>query len=173
MNPARAIAAAIVTSLQAQSWAAGLKIVRAYRADWDLKNLSDGVTKVTVLISEQEDERETRKDLDSDYTIRILIQKKLSMAGKVNADDANDLELAAVDPMLDLFDDIGRCLFELKTAGPGRWMSSKPAPISDADLKNVSCYCAMRAITYRVFGDALPPLEVVGPSGLEYLEVSP
>jgi hypothetical protein len=189
MNPARAIAVAIVNALKAQSWAEGLLIVRAYRADWKLTDLGDGVTKITILVPEQMNDLEARDINDSEYTVRVLIQKKLGLESTTDPAEANRRELMAVDPMLDLFDVIGKFLFEKpnRKMGPGQWMRDGATPCSDQDLRDNSIYASMRAITYRAFGDKPWPLEnltvsgpdgdefleVVGPNGLEYLEVAP
>lgn len=181
MNPARSIAAGIVQLLQAQDWAAGLTILRAYRADWELKNLEAGVTKITVMPGGQDDQRITRKDQDCEFTIRVLVQTRLAISPNADGATRNTSELEAVDPMFDLFDLIGKLLFETKTAGPGRWMSDTLMPIIDKDLHLNSCYSAMRAITYRVFADsqwaidnlAMSAEDFVSNYGSDGLEVSP
>lgn len=152
MNPSRSIAAGIVQSLQDQSWAEDLTIVRAYRADWELKNFSG--TKVTVMPNDQVDERETREGLDREYTINILIQQKLDIDPKANPAERNLSEVAVVDPAMDLFDRIGSHLFMIKTAGPGRWMRHALRPISDKDLHTSGLYAAMLSITYKYFYDS-------------------
>lgn len=185
MTPSRAIAAAIVAGLQAQSWAADLTIVRAYRADWELKNF-DG-TKITIIAPDETTERVTRANLDSEWTIIVLMQCKLGIDPNADPAERNLAELRAVDPLRDLFQTISGYLFDTKEFGPGRWMGERCVPIVDKDLHLESMYVAQRAITFKTYGDSPWPLdnllvsgpdgeeflEVSGPDGLEYLEVSP
>ncbi len=185
MTPSRAIAEAIVAGLQAQSWAADLTVVRAYRADWDLKDFTG--TKITIIAPDETTERVTRANLDSEWTIIVLMQKKLDIDPNTDPAERNLSELRVVDPLRDLFQTLAGYLFETKTFGPGRWMGERSIPIVDKDLHCNAMYVAQRAITFKTFGDSPWPLdnllvsgpdgeeylEVSGPNGLEYLEVAP
>jgi hypothetical protein len=165
MNKALNIADVLVIALSdpQRDWPLAIVASRAYRAIWELSKLPEEV-KVTIMPRKEQRDRVMRKGDDFDYTIRVLVQKKLALATpSEDPQEQEDQITAACDVCTNLVTKIGDYLADPETdlseyinivnpqLGDFSFISDTTVAFDDAELNNNLLFASARDITYRVF----------------------
>lgn len=119
LEPAIAIADALVAALNAQAFSRTFTAAREYVARRDL--VSSSTLAATVLLADLESEIDTRRDDKETHTIVVVIHQKVA-----------DLEVATLDPLLRLTREVHNFLRNLAPAG-ARVMRRKMKPRYDLE----------------------------------------
>lgn len=138
------IAEAVVTELNAGTFAPAFTADRRYAVVRDVKELTDGV-KVSVSPQASENALAGRNSVQRDVTVQIGVQKKLSAADNAEIDELMDLvETIAVFLEFQPLDGCPRAV----------WLRTGNEPIYAAEhLRNYRVFTSVIQVTYRVLSD--------------------